>query len=146
MPQLFSTRKPRDAAAGFSSGLKSIGKGVAAGVACLVSAPIVGAMEGGVGGFAKGLGTGLLGAVALPVAGAAVGATQMVRGAVNTPGAINAKVRGKFWDAETRAWTTEDPSKAILMEALNEPVSECGARATTSPNHQAYRRKLTAAV
>lgn len=39
---LFSTRKPKDAAAGLSSGLKSIGKGFAAGAVGLIAAPTAG--------------------------------------------------------------------------------------------------------
>lgn len=48
--------------------------------------------------------------------------SSQVRGVTNTPGAINAKVQGKFWDDGRREWTSEDPSKAILLEALNEDV------------------------
>eukprot|EP00958_Prasinococcus_capsulatus_P014355 scaffold1505_cov390-Prasinococcus_capsulatus_cf.AAC.13 len=44
---LFSTRRPRDAAAGVSSGLKSIVKGVIAGAATLVAAPVMGAQQEG---------------------------------------------------------------------------------------------------
>jgi hypothetical protein len=43
--QLFSTRNPKDAVAGLSSGLKSIGKGVVGGVASLLAMPIVGAQN-----------------------------------------------------------------------------------------------------
>ena len=44
---LFSTRKPKDGWAGLSSGLKSVVKGTAAGVASLVGQPMVGAKQGG---------------------------------------------------------------------------------------------------
>ncbi|CDJ58422.1 hypothetical protein EMWEY_00050490, partial [Eimeria maxima] len=45
MGGLFSTRKPKDAGAGLSSGLKSVGKGVAAGAVSLVLLPAVGASQ-----------------------------------------------------------------------------------------------------
>ena len=40
-------RKPKNAVAGLSSGLKSVGKGVVAGVAGLIAAPIIGAQKDG---------------------------------------------------------------------------------------------------
>ena len=55
---IFSTRNPKDAAAGLSSGLKSMGKGVLGGVASLIALPLHGAREEGALGFAKGLGLG----------------------------------------------------------------------------------------
>jgi len=51
---LFSARKPKDAVAGISSGLKSVLKGTMFGAASLVSLPIIGAQEEGAVGFAKG--------------------------------------------------------------------------------------------
>lgn len=56
---VFSLRKPKDAKAGLSSGAKSIGKGVLAGVVGLVAAPVMMAREEGVKGFAKGVGAGV---------------------------------------------------------------------------------------
>lgn len=55
---VFSLRRPRDARAGFSSGLKSIAKGVLGGAVGLLAAPIAGAHRDGVAGFAKGLASG----------------------------------------------------------------------------------------
>lgn len=40
---LFSTRKPTDALAGVSSGLKSFGKGVGLGLGSIIATPILGA-------------------------------------------------------------------------------------------------------
>ena len=57
---VFSLRKPKDAKAGFSSGAKSIGKGVLAGAVGLFAAPIVMAKEEGAKGFAKGVAVGEL--------------------------------------------------------------------------------------
>ena len=55
---VFSLRKPRDIRAGCSSGLKSLGKGFAAGTVSLVAAPALGAFTEGWMGFAKGVGVG----------------------------------------------------------------------------------------
>ena len=51
-------RKPKDAKAGLSSGLKSAAKGIVGGAVTLFAAPVVMAREEGVKGFAKGVGTG----------------------------------------------------------------------------------------
>ena len=51
-------RKPKDAKAGLSSGLKSAAKGVVGGAVALFAAPVVMAREEGAKGFAKGVGTG----------------------------------------------------------------------------------------
>ena len=101
---LFSTRRPKDGWAGLSSGLKSIGKGTAAGVASLVAQPIAGAHENGVRGFFGGLATGVASAVALPVTGVCVGAYQMSRGVANSMEAMNASKQGMMWDNEKREW------------------------------------------
>ena len=53
---LFSMRRPRNATAGVSSGLKSAAKGVGMGVVGLVAAPMLGAKENGIKGFLAGLG------------------------------------------------------------------------------------------
>ena len=55
---VFSLRRPKDLKAGLSSGGKSIAKGVLAGVAGLVAAPIIGGVQDGAKGFALGLGAG----------------------------------------------------------------------------------------
>ena len=51
-------RKPKDAKAGLSSGLKSAAKGIVGGAVSLFAAPVVMAREEGVKGFAKGIGAG----------------------------------------------------------------------------------------
>ncbi|EEA05376.1 DnaJ domain-containing protein [Cryptosporidium muris RN66] len=101
---LFSTRRPKDAMAGFSSGMKTVGKGVAAGVASLVAAPVVGAAREGVPGFFKGIGAGLLAAVALPVTAVGVAGYQVARGVANTPEAITESNKGRKWDKKNRCW------------------------------------------
>ncbi|ESS34213.1 DnaJ domain-containing protein [Toxoplasma gondii VEG] len=104
MGGLFSTRKPKDAGAGISSALKSVGKGVAAGAASLFVLPAVGASQQGVGGFFKGVGAGVVAAVALPVTGVCVAGYQVARGFVNTPEAIHERSQGKKWDKKAREW------------------------------------------
>jgi len=105
---VFSLRKPKDLGAGLSSAGQSAVKGVLIGAAALVSAPIVGARAEGARGFAKGLGLGLASAVVLPVVGGAVAATQVVRGAMNTPEAVASASAGKRFDSQTREWVAED--------------------------------------
>jgi hypothetical protein len=104
MNALFSTRKPKDGWAGLSSGLKSVAKGAAAGVASLIAQPIVGAQQDGVRGFVTGLGTGVASAVALPVMGVAIGAYQLSRGFVNSAEAMRSTNQGKIWDEQKREW------------------------------------------
>lgn len=101
---LFSTRKPKDAGAGISSGLKSVGKGVAVGAASLFVLPAVGAAQQGVGGFFKGIGAGVVAAVALPLTGMCIAGYQVTRGFINTPEAIHEKSQGKKWDKKERVW------------------------------------------
>jgi hypothetical protein len=113
LDSIFSTRNPRDAAAGLSSGLKSITKGVVGGVASLVALPIMGAKEDGPMGFAKGVGLGLASAVAMTVVGAGTGLVQIGRGIVNTPMAIHAKMNEQVWDEEKRVWYTYN----LMLEA-----------------------------
>mmetsp|Transcript_18865 Transcript_18865/g.46745 ORF Transcript_18865/g.46745 Transcript_18865/m.46745 type:complete len:669 (+) Transcript_18865:294-2300(+) len=102
--QLFSTRKPKDGWAGLSSGLKSVAKGTAAGMASLVAQPVVGAQQHGFGGFLTGLATGVATAVALPVTGLGVGVYQVGRGLVNSAEAITSSNQGMIWDEEKREW------------------------------------------
>jgi hypothetical protein len=87
-----------------SSGLKSVGKGTAAGVVSLIAQPIAGAQSGGFTGFLTGLATGVALAVALPVTGICVGAYQVGRGVVNSAEAVRASRQGMQWNPETREW------------------------------------------
>ena len=122
----FSLRRPKDAASGLNSGLKSAGKGVLAGAAALVAAPIAGAKTEGASGFFKGLGAGVAAAVVLPVVGAGVGVTQICRGVANTPEAIMAANDGKRWNRHTREWIDEDLVKdgIWLAESTDEEIFE----------------------
>jgi len=114
LPDIFSSRRPRDAMAGLSSGLKNIGKGIALGAAALVCAPVAGAATEGVSGFAKGLLAGVGGAVALPVMGVATGVSQFAKGVYNTPNAVKEKYDGeKEWDREKGCWFRYELDKEI---------------------------------
>lgn len=101
---LFSTRRPKDASAGFSSATKSMAKGVIAGAVSLIAQPIAGAQQEGAKGFFKGLATGVASAVALPLTGVAVGAYQLARGVGNQGEANQASKEGMQWDEITRKW------------------------------------------
>lgn len=85
--------------------MKSVGKGVGAGLATLVAAPIAGARQDGVKGFLGGLATGVASAVALPVTGVCVGAYQMGRGLANSGEAMKNANQGMHWDEDTREWS-----------------------------------------
>jgi len=102
--QLFSTRRPKDAAAGLSSGLKSVAKGTLAGCVSLVAQPFACAQQDGVKGFFHGLATGVASAVALPVTGVCVGAYQVGRGIINSKEAVSNTRQGMMWDNEKREW------------------------------------------
>ncbi len=101
---MFSTRRPRDGWAGLSSGIKSVAKGTAAGVASLIAQPVVGAKHGGVAGFFTGLATGVASCVALPVTGVCVGAYQVGRGVYNSAEAISSAGKGMVWNESKREW------------------------------------------
>jgi len=102
------SERPRHFGQGAWRMVKSVGTGVAAGAATLVTAPIAGAREGGAKGFCTGLGLGLVGAVVLPVTGAVYGATEMVRGAANTPEAIKAQQDDLEWDKDQKCYVAYD--------------------------------------
>ena len=149
----FSTRRPKDAAAGLSSGIKNAGKGALLGVASLIAAPIAGAQQEGAVGFAKGLVAGAIGAVALPLAGALTGVYQVGRGVFNTPEAIMENADGREWDPEKRVWYTynlkEDAEKVLSIseEDYAKSLEEGSEGATTStpsisPKHRVKDTEL----
>ncbi|KAJ3073745.1 hypothetical protein HDU98_000808 [Podochytrium sp. JEL0797] len=114
--EVLSTRRPKDAAAGLSSGLKNIGKGVFGGVASLVVLPMQGAKEDGFRGFATGVALGAASAVAMTAAGVGTGLVQIGRGIANTPNAIMQKQEEKVWDAKKREWYSYNlPTEAEEM-------------------------------
>jgi len=138
---LFSTRRPRDWKAGLSSGTKNVLKGVAAGAAAVIAAPIVATQDSiskgqqdpaskaanGLMGFGKGLFFGVMAGVALPVAGIATGIYQVGRGVFNTPDAIVQAGDGKDWDPKRRIWYLYD-LQAEAERVLKETEEEYAAR------------------
>eukprot|EP00927_Polykrikos_kofoidii_P077162 TRINITY_DN74133_c0_g1_i1.p1 TRINITY_DN74133_c0_g1~~TRINITY_DN74133_c0_g1_i1.p1 ORF type:complete len:900 (-),score=210.96 TRINITY_DN74133_c0_g1_i1:96-2795(-) len=113
---VFSCRKPRDVVAGTSSGLKTMAKGVGIGLVSLVAQPYLGAKAGGAKGFMKGVGTGVATCVGSTVVGTVIGTGQIVRGVVNTPGAVVHKARGQIWNPEKRCW--EEDWYSLVEEEL----------------------------
>jgi len=102
---IYSTKKPRDVLAGVSSGLKNAVRGVSVGLGGLILQPYVMAKVSGVKGFFTGIGTGCLGLVAASIGGVSVGTYQIVRGLVNTPGAlVQAAKKEASWNDEEGKW------------------------------------------
>lgn len=105
--RIMNTTRPRDALDGVGSGLKAAGAGLVAGAGALVVAPVMGAKEDGVSGFFTGVAKGVAAAVGLTAAGAVCATTQVVRGFVNTPEAIQQVQAGKRWDTELGVWVDD---------------------------------------
>lgn len=111
--QVFSTRRPRDAIAGASSGFKTFARSLAAGSAALVCTPLEAAREGGgVGHTLRGACEGIATAALLPCAGAVVAAGQFARGVAVTPQAFIESLRGQLWNDDDRCWKPADYSLA----------------------------------
>ncbi|CAJ1385262.1 unnamed protein product [Effrenium voratum] len=142
---IFSVRKPRDAVAGTASGLKTMARGVGVGLASLVTLPAIGAKTGGIKGFAKGCGTGLATCVGSTVAGTLVGSGQIVRGVVNTPGAIFRTARGEVWNPEKRRWEKDwyslpDEAAEVLGNSeASEEATSSGSRPSRPARKVAHR-------
>ncbi|CAE7398741.1 ATJ10 [Symbiodinium sp. CCMP2592] len=144
---VFSVRKPRDALAGTASGLKTLARGVGVGLASLVVQPYVGAKCGGIKGFAKGCGTGLATCVGSTVAGTVVGSGQIVRGVVNTPGAILRTARGEVWNSDARKWEKDwyslpEEAAEVLCEDCEEAGGESRARSSGSTSRKVQHTEL----
>ena len=102
---LFSSRRPKHAGAGIMSGGKNILKGIGAGLAAFVAAPIVGAKREWRKRFRCRSGCRDSGTIALPVAGIVSGGVQMARGVYNSgEAAQNTWTDDKDWDPEKRVW------------------------------------------
>lgn len=131
LPEMFSTRRPKNLLAGLSSGIKSLLKGTVSGVVGLVAAPTVGAKDGGFQGFCVGLANGLASAIALPVTGAAVATLQISRGAMNSVESVIESANGKDWDQEKREWYSYDLNvDAAKVLSLDENEEEGTARSS----------------
>lgn len=127
LDDIFSTRRPRDAIAGSASGLKTFARSLVAGAANLIQAPVVGARGGGLCGAVRGLGEGAVSAVVLPVTGVVVGATQCVRGVVNTPVAFLESLAGQEWDARERRWISPSQYNVFQEARWLEASRACAA-------------------
>jgi len=132
--KILSSTRPRDFLDGLGSGLKVAGAGILAGTATLFAAPALQAKEDGVSGFFSGLATGVCGAVGLTLGGVVAGTTQVVRGAYNTPEAIQMTQEGKRWDADLGVWVDDccnlraDAAEAAQEEAEEEADEEDDGR------------------
>lgn len=105
---VFSTRPPRDAIAGASSGLKTFARSLAAGSAALICTPVEAARDGGgVTGTLRGACEGIATAALLPCAGALFAAGQFARGVAVTPQALVQSLRGQRWSKSQRCWTLD---------------------------------------
>lgn len=117
--QVFSTRAPRDAIAGASSGLKTFARSLAAGSAALICTPFEAARDGGgVTGTIRGVCEGVATAAILPCAGAAVAVGQFARGVAVTPQALVEAVRGQQWSDSDRCWQINAYSLAEEAKGL----------------------------
>mmetsp|Transcript_34194 Transcript_34194/g.102069 ORF Transcript_34194/g.102069 Transcript_34194/m.102069 type:complete len:906 (-) Transcript_34194:197-2914(-) len=123
--RFMNSTRPRDALDGVGSGLKAAGAGLIAGTAALVAVPVVGAREEGFSGFLTGIAKGVAGAVGLTLGGAVACATQVVRGVVNTPEAIQQAQAGKRWDAEAGVWV--DDTCNLRMEVAQVTADDFNA-------------------
>lgn len=122
----FSLRRPRDAMAGFASGMKSVIKGTVGGAVSLVAAPVYYTQQQGVKGLGKGVAVGVTGAAVLPVVGVAVGVSQFARGLYNTPAAVYERYRGRYWDSAKREWVDDVPQPLTIQPP--EPTNEHRSR------------------
>jgi len=136
---VFSLRKPRDICAGTSSGLKSCSKGVLIGVAGLFGYPYILAKEKGAKGFFGGLALGSLSCLASSLGGTVVGATQILRGVLNTPVAIWNAAKKKRWNKDKRIWEVDYYNLKEEAEALrgteqaNIPSKDRASSSTSRP-------------
>lgn len=105
LSHLFVTRRPRDVVDGFRSALSNAVRGTLYGLAAAVGAPLALGSKFGLAGLLSGLVAGGVLGVALPAAGFVAGAYQLVRGLLETPGAIAEGVfRCRVYDEIRRAW------------------------------------------
>jgi hypothetical protein len=140
----FSTRKPKDGWAGLSSGLKSVTKGVAGGLAALVSAPIVGMQQDGAKGLVTGACMGVASAVALPVTGVCVGVYQVGRGLVNSAAAVQCANQGMVWNEVTREWEFYELEQDLQQIAKEEEIirQKAGGGGSGDHSHNSSERPV----
>jgi DnaJ-domain-containing protein 1 len=112
----FMADQPSNVLTGIGSGLLTIGGGIIAGVASLVTRPVIGAKKGGVKGFVKGLGEGLVAGVTLPIAGVVLGVVRVGQGIKNTPDTIKRLVKDDAVPKDKRKMTQEEEEKVGKMD------------------------------
>ena len=148
---LFSDRKPKNVWAGFASGAKNLGKGVACGVAAFVALPVHGFRTEGIKGGAKGLLAGTACLAGLSVGGVYTGVRQVIRGVANTPEYVRESLNNEsVWDPLKREWSrpclkamrdsipnTDDDLYAAARRAVREEVRQ----ATDAPPEQSAESK-----
>ena len=118
---VFSLRRPRDALAGLSSGLKSLAKGALVGIAVLLVGPIVSVATEGIRSLPRSLFGSILAAAIFPLIGTVVGTYQIIRGLLRTPVAVYNLLMGRFWDHQQRAWVSWDPGRALAVPDEQRP-------------------------
>ena len=112
LSDIFSVERPRSALSGLWSGAKNVGIGVAGGVVSSIATPVASGRAHGARGVATGLVKGLAAGTVMSLAGCVAGATQVVRGVVNTPEAIHQFASNeKVWDHDRCEWCEYDVVK-----------------------------------
>ena len=95
---------------------------------------MVGAKQGGVGGFLTGLATGVASCVALPATGVCVGAYQVGRGVCNSVEAIDSANKGMVWDEKKREWyhykLDEEMDEVTILEKERKEKGEQAGSST----------------
>ncbi|KAI9097290.1 hypothetical protein DFS34DRAFT_116945 [Phlyctochytrium arcticum] len=113
--------RPRHAVYGVTTGATSFARSFASGITGVVSKPLEGAQEEGVGGFFKGLGKGIVGAVTKPVIGVIDLATNVGEGIRNTTTVFDADLdrqRLPRFIGRDGILTSYDPREALGVNWL----------------------------
>ena len=106
---MFALERPRSVISGVWSGIKNISLGVTGGLTSFIASPIIAGRRSGTTGALKGFGQGLATGTVLGVLGCLAGATQVLRGVVNTPQAVKQYVRPTMtWDHHRGQWCKYD--------------------------------------
>ena len=128
-------RSSSNAITGIVTGVASMGAGIGAGAATLVASPVAGAKQGaekggimgGAAGFGGGLLAGLMSLTVGVVGGTAIGLGLMVKGFIDTPGAIYAFAM----DDDMHGRETIDLSQVEVTQAAE--VSDQAHRSSSMP-------------
>lgn len=121
---ILDSSRPKHAGQGLTSGLGNIVGGAVGACGIIVLAPTIGAAAGaknagvigGAIGLVGGALVGVVGGAAMAIGGVAQGATQIVRGVINTPSAMIEPRKGKWWNENEGKWietNLEEDAKAL---------------------------------